>query len=101
MAEYLELGSTPFGEDCAQVGSDNYQQQSSVELSIYRKQLIRMFPDSEHLLFVKSFPHDFGPYKELCIRYSNDREAEIAFNIEGNLPEYWDDEAKLSLHGPD
>ncbi len=99
--DYLEIGSSPYGEDCAQVGSENYAVQSRKELKAYANQLIRQFgqPPQGASLIIKAFPHDFGTYHELVVKYNEDNEeaAHYAFKLEGDGPEFWDEEAKTEL----
>jgi len=99
--EYLEIGPTPNGEDCAQVGSDDYSIKSRVEGRAYAHQLMRMFPNPpDGVTFtLKSFPHDFGSYLEVVVKYPIDNEEaeNFAFNVENNAPENWDEEAKAEL----
>ena len=99
----LELGTTPSGEDCAQVGATKYDyyELARMELQAFLNQLKRMFPNPPPDVRFKrqSNPHDFGTYYDLAIRYnSNDEEAvNYAMNIENNLPENWDEQAKREL----
>ena len=44
MIEYLEIGPVPAGEDCAQVGSIDFRNQSKREMRAYINQLKREFP---------------------------------------------------------
>ena len=109
MNNYLELGSAPYSEDCSQVGSDDYNDKSRVECKAYIQQLNRLFPSlPEGCYFgVKSFPHDFCSYREVCIIYPSslenctcdvDGEAVCEnclkmndiYAIENELPEFWD-----------
>lgn len=48
--------------------------------------------DSQASLVVKSFPHDFGSYREVCVRYDDTDPAgeNYAFQLEGNTPARWD-----------
>jgi len=111
MRQYLELGSVPCAEDCFQVGSATTEQMRK-ECVIYRKQLERQFPKGEFV--IKSFPHDFGTYLEVVIYYDDEHICDcgldchedcqcetdtekLAYEVEGNLPEYWDEEAKKQL----
>ena len=41
---------------------------------------------------VKSFPHDFGTYREVVVYYDTEENDSIAYEIEANLPTTWDDE---------
>jgi len=103
MKNYLVLGSTPCNEDCAQVGNDNYYDQSQIELHVYGKYIHRIFPQilaSKTLyLKIKSFPHDFGTYRELVLYYddSNEEELSLAYSIDEFLPRNWDEEALKEL----
>ena len=97
----IEIGSSPYSEDCAQVGSDNYSERARKELVAYKNQLVRMFgePPEGARLFIKSNPHDFGTYHELACKYNEDNEeaAHYAYKLEGEGPEFWDAEAKREL----
>jgi hypothetical protein len=99
--DYLTLGSTPCNEDCAQVGTDNYVVRAKKECTAYKNQLERHFqnfPDGCYLT-IKGFPHDFGTYYEVIVRYDENDEAssEFAYDMESNSPVNWDDEAKKEL----
>ena len=100
--ESLELGSTPSGEDCVQVGSDSYFDLYIAEAKAYIDQLKRQFPNiPDGVSFgIKSFPHDFGTYHEVVVKYNEDNEEAInfAFDVENNTPEYWDATAKEELN---
>jgi hypothetical protein len=102
MREYMELGSSPYDEDCAQVGTDNYSQRAGKELDAYRNQLNRLFPDAESkgITFrTKWFNHDFGTYGEVCVYWNTDNPVadEYAYIIEANLPSNWDKEAMQEM----
>jgi len=54
-------------------------------------------------LVIKSFPHDFGSYREVCCRYSDENETatDYAFTCEGHQGlESWDDQARQELGLP-
>jgi hypothetical protein len=105
--EYIELGITPYAEECAQVGADNYCDRVRAEGRAYINQLKRMIFQSKKIdelpfgirLALKSFAHDFGLYYEVIVKYdeSNGDAIDFAFEIENNLPANWDDEAKKEL----
>src|SRR5882757_8336984 len=88
MMEILNIGPVPWGEDCAQVGSEDYDQRSRRECMAFLNQIRRVVgPEPPGAaLVIKSFPHDFGSYREVCCRYSDQDETatEYAFNAEGN-----------------
>jgi hypothetical protein len=48
---------------------------------------------------VKSFPHDFGTYREVIVMYDDENEKEyaLALEVEGNVPMNWDEKAKEEL----
>ncbi len=62
MRDYIDLGSSPANEDCAQVGSENYSQKAREEcvrfIELIRK-VVGEEPEGAYLA-VKSNPHDFG-----------------------------------------
>lgn len=101
MRDYITIGSTPYGEDCAQVGRNNYYEMSRIECKVFTKQLLRIFGKGteNNSIVTKSFAHDFGTYREVCVYFDDLDEASTnyAFNIEGDTPEFWDDEAKVEL----
>lgn len=94
--DWLELGPTPCGEDCAQVGSEEYHLRTLVECKAYIAQLTAEFGETpEHTEFgIKSFSHDFGRYHEVVVYFDDEDETstDFAYNVESNLPEYWTDE---------
>jgi len=99
--DYVDIGSTPNGEDCAQVGSDNYNALSRIEGRAYINQLKRMFPNPpDGVLFsLKDFPHDFGTYYEVVVKYltASEEAAEFAGKVQNESPENWDEQAKAEL----
>ena len=85
--EYVELGPTPFNKQCSQVSDENFALQSPKEMKAYMNQLKRMFPEvakSKTLAFaIKWFPHDFGTYGEVVIKYIPGNEEESWVSCEG------------------
>lgn len=103
MIELMEIGPVPAEENCAQVGDIDFRNRAKREMSIYIKQLNRMFPeayDSGVDFKAKFFNHDFGSYGEVCIVFDgNDDDAvQFAYHVEANLPGFWDDEALKELN---
>lgn len=96
--EYLSLGPAPSGEDCTQLGSQNYDELSRIEILTFIEQIIRHFYSKgidilKHCsLRSKSFNHDYGSYREAVIYYdpNNSESVEIAFLVEEKIPELWD-----------
>lgn len=71
MHDYISIGSTPAAEDCAQVGRPDYMQVERRECRAFINQIRRevgLEPDGARL-FIKSNPHDFGSYLEVCCEY--------------------------------
>jgi len=101
MRDFIELDTTPCDEPCFQIGSDDYYKQTRIEAKVFIEQLIRIFGEgTENNYFsIKSNPHDFGTYHSLAVYYNdNDEESvDYAYNIEGNTPEKWDEEAIKEL----
>ena len=97
MMDYIELGPTPSGEDCEQLGPNYDSRRAVIECSTYANQLKRMFPDCRFT--VKRFPHDFGTYMEVVVNYDTDseEETELAYDVDSGYPESWDDTAREQL----
>lgn len=102
MKDYMEIGSVPASEPCAQVGNDDYTELSRKECHVFKEQLLRIW--GEKLLpgmyfTIKTFPHDFGSYREVCIVYDDNNEAQcdMAIEIQNEMPEKWDSEALAEL----
>ena len=108
MIERIEIGSSPWGEDCAQVGTDDYSEVARRECKAYIGQLYRTLeakgfkreelPDS-FLLVIKGSAHDFGTYFEVVCKFNGDDERswEIASLLESEGPELWDSVAQREL----
>jgi len=99
--DWLELGPTPSAERCAGIGDDDYDNQSRIECVAFANQLKRLFPEARYR--VRSFNHDFGMYREVCVAletlHNDNGEViePIAYKVEANIPEFWDKEAKKEL----
>lgn len=108
MRDYLELDSVPIEEPCAAVGADDYAKRARLECRAYIDQLERTFPQAiaAGVYFTtRRHAHDFGTYYTVAIVYDDDDETETraAFEIEGNMPTHWDDDARnfLAANGYD
>jgi hypothetical protein len=101
MRARLYIGSSPYGEDCAQVGSDDYYTRARRECRAFIAQLIRMHgePPTGCRLTVGSNPHDFGTYYSVDAVFddANDAACAYAYRCEGEGPELWDDAAREEL----
>ena len=106
MRDYIELGASPSGEDCAQLGSLTYNERMTVEIVELRRMMEQVHPAPDtcpSARYVrKSFQHDFGTYYELCACFddndaSNDASIDWAFEAERCVPERWDATARQAL----
>ena len=97
---YIELGPVPCGEKCEQLGSNYRPEFARFECQQYKAQLEREFNHLSDISFsIKSFPHDFGTYMEVVVRYDDENEESVdnAFHVDSNSPEKWDNLAKARL----
>jgi hypothetical protein len=101
MREHMELGPTPAMEECADIRTPDYRERAMREGRAFIGVIRRAFPDLPDglTLRVKSFPHDFGSYFEVCACFDDQDEtaAEAAYMLESNTPESWDEEARAEL----
>ena len=96
MKDYINIGSTPCEEPCAQVGQSDYAKKARAECVRFIQLLRHTFgPEPEGAqLAVKSFPHDFGTYYEVvcwfdpALRLS----VEYALRCEAETPATWEEE---------
>jgi len=104
MRDYINIGSSPYDEQCAQVGTPDYHEKVARECRAYKRQLIRQFgePPEGAALAIKSFPHDFGTYHEVVCYYDTEIEGskEYAFKLESDGPSNWDEQARTELNTP-
>ena len=102
MRDFITIGATPHGEDCAQVGSKDYDYTTRAkrECAAFKAQIMHHYPaptDSDCYVSTKSFPHDFGTYHEVVAVFDTHDQAAIdwALSIEGDekgVLEYWEPE---------
>lgn len=100
--ETLTIGSVPYAEPCAQVGSEDYARRARAQCKAFIAQLERSFPcpcPDKAWLFIKSNPHDFGTYYEVEVKFDPECEeaCDWAYLLEASLPERWDPEALAEL----
>ena len=98
----FSIGPVPGEEIAAQVGTPNFDEQSSWECTVYRRMLGRLFPVADGVdvrLAIVSSPHEFGSYREIHIKYDDNDPAaiELAFLIDREAPFRWDDIAMYEL----
>ena len=105
--ETFQIGPTPSDENCAQVGSPNYNDLNMIEVAVFKNQCKRQFPNIPNgAYYIRTRnEHEFGTYHELGIKFEEDNEFEedggeasnYAYNVENNVPEHWDEIAKSEL----
>lgn len=100
--ERIDIGCSPYGEDCAQVGEPNFRKRASMEMDALINQMRRENPDIEnHNVILKKewYPHDFGTYGSVVAEYlDDDNDARnFAIELESRIPEFWDSEARIEL----
>ncbi len=103
MRDYITISSTPLAEPCAQVGQDDYPERSRIETKVFAQQCLRVleeeFDEVACLISIKSFPHDFGTYREVVAYFDEEDDNSIkqAYWLESHTPEEWDDVALQQL----
>lgn len=102
--EFLNIGSTPYNENCTTAGK--YFSDGIFECAVYIRQLIRFYgqPPKSCEFFIMKNEHEFGTYDaNIFYRMSatSDPEAttqseQYAFRVE-NGQDYWDGQSKEEL----
>ena len=103
MQDHIDVGSSPSGESCAHVGTEDYYPLARRECRAYIHQLRRMLgpePDGAGL-DIRSNPHDFGTYLSVVCYFDPENQAAVkyALRCESEGPDEWDDEARRELAG--
>lgn len=92
--DYVELGSAPADEECAQVGEDGYREKALAQCDAYMKLIMRHLgvPPLGARLATKSFNHDYGTYYEVVCYFQDGNEAafDYAFRCESEAPRTWE-----------
>ncbi|WP_298435026.1 hypothetical protein [Ottowia sp.] len=100
--QIITIGPVPCEENAAQVGRSDYDKRSRLECQVFKRMLERLHPipaSCPATLVIHSFPHEFGAYREVCVRYDDtDQDAtNYAFDLEGDTPAEWDAIARYEL----
>ena len=97
----IDLETTPVEEQCEQVGPNFDPVKARLEARTFIAQLVRIFgePPFGVRFKVKSNAHDFGSYPSVEILFDdmNEEASRYAYQVEGGVPAYWDDESKKAL----
>ena len=100
MYELSPLAPVPIDEPCARIGSADYDAKSAVECRVFLRMLERLFPipdEADAFLVVRQFHHDFGMYREVCVKYRGLDGHAYATRVEDELPQHWDEIAVAEL----
>ncbi len=100
MYELSPLAPTPVDEPCARIGSADYDAQSIIECRVFQRMLERLFPvpdEADAFLLVRQFLHEFGMYREVCVKYRGQSGQAYATRVEDELPQNWDEIAAAEL----
>ncbi len=100
--DYLDLGSAPSDERCAQLGVDSdYELRARRECRALIHQFVRICGDPPpHAIFrIMANPHDFGVYYSVAIHFDPDDEDAVAYayRCDEQSPREWDMAARLEL----
>lgn len=91
--DYLEFGSAPVEEECAQVGQSDYREKVFDECNRFILLLREIFGDEPEgsRLMIKRNEHDFGLYYEVACKFDITKTdaVDYAYAIEGNMPKRW------------
>ncbi len=94
MRDFISLGSVPVDEPCAQIGQQGYHEMSVEECRRYKDLLLKVFgePPVGARFGTKTFPHDFGSYREVVVEFddSNEESVDFAYRVDGELPATWE-----------
>lgn len=96
--DYLNLGSSPYEEDCIQVSQYiDYIIPMKQECNRFKELLENKFPIPQNLIGqvyfkIKTYHHDFGDYSEVAIIFNDniDEAIQFVYNVESNLPATWE-----------
>ena len=69
--EYYEIGPSPWGEECAQIGEVGYNARARAECRAFINQILRHYPAPNKFctLTTKGSIHDFGCYYEVVVPF--------------------------------
>ncbi len=102
MGDWIDIGSAPPIEDCAQVDTEEYFDRVRRECRGYIALLRRSLGEEPTgaSLAVKSNVHDFGNYLSVVCYFdpANDAARDYALKCEAQGPLQWDEEARKELN---
>lgn len=98
----IYLGPVPSMENCAQIGSPDFEALSRRECMVYQRMLNRLFAVPSGIAVKYDIVlnrHDFGTYPEVALTFDNTNPVavEFAHTVERCSPERWDSIARYEL----
>ena len=74
--DYMDIGSVPASEDCAQVGTEDYRPRARAECNRFIELLRRVIGEEPEgaSLAIKNNPHDFGSYLSVVCYFDDENE---------------------------
>ena len=99
MRDHIDIGSSPYDEECVQVSrTEDYLERMRVECRRYLALIrVKLGPEPEGAdLRIKSNPHDFGSYLEVVCYYDdgNEEAQKYAYRCEAEGPRTRDDDGR-------
>lgn len=104
----ISLGTAPFEEPCAQLGSPDYEARAKRECAAFIAQLRRHWAaaqagrELQAELAIDVVQHDFGSYYDVVVRAPETDAVAMrqALWLDSNIPDYWDPTARKDLALP-
>lgn len=102
MIDCIELGPAPSDESCAQSTDPDFNTKNQEECQRYKEQLLNLakaknIPMGKAKLTIKSFSHDYGSYREVCVKFDTTDQVGIdfAFWLDENAPTTWENTSQV------
>ena len=93
MIDEIYLGCCPVDEEPSQSVDQDFREKNRAECERYRDLLVKLLgiPPKGATLYVKRQDHDFGPYREVVVRFDDafPESVEYAFRLEAEGPRTW------------
>ena len=91
--DYMEFGTAPVEETCAQTTDPDYNIKAKAECRKYIELLRKIFGDEPEgaQLMIKGSEHDFGRYYEVACKFDIEKPEAVdyVYAIEANMPLKW------------
>lgn len=104
MVDYIDFGSVPSNEGGSLATDVDFHDINLHECNVFKKQLERLaesrnIPVGESKLVIKSLQCESGTYRIVSVKFNRqDRDgSKFASWLEANLPQQWDNAAKIEI----